>query len=108
MQLHLQVRRLLPVPHLPAALERLGMTFIGWTKSARDGGNRRVATLNRLPELASSDSVVMLHDALPRPENRERYLEQLARLFDRINEQKLKTVGVEKIFEIPAYHEARG
>jgi peptidoglycan/xylan/chitin deacetylase (PgdA/CDA1 family) len=90
-------------PHLHPALAHLGMTCIGWSRSAGDAGNRRTGALRTIGSLAGTGEVVLLHDVLPRPELREQLLANLRVLFDDIRKKELATETVDAFFEIPAY-----
>lgn len=90
-------------PHLPGALKTLNMSFIGWSKSVRDAGNRRRKRLSAIPELAAPGEVLLLHDVAPNPCHRELFLEQLEKLLFSIKQQGLEPVGVDKLLGLQAY-----
>jgi peptidoglycan-N-acetylglucosamine deacetylase len=92
-------------PHLGAALARLSMFCIGWSRSARDCGNRRINKIRTIAGLAKAGEVVLLHDSLPRPEYKQEYLSQLELLLENIKAKGLATIGVDEMFDIPAYEE---
>jgi len=90
-------------PHVPLALMRLRMTCIGWNRRVGDAGNRRRKTLYDIPKLAKPGSVVLLHDCLPKPENKTVFLEQLELLLKALRKRGLKPVGVDELLDIRAY-----
>jgi len=95
-------------PQLLAALDHLGLYCIGWNRSVRDAGNRRLHRIERLPDLARGGTVAILHDVLPRPEARELYLERLEALCRRIRDLRLHACSVDEVFGLPAYTEEAG
>ncbi|MBD3393333.1 MAG: polysaccharide deacetylase family protein [Chitinivibrionales bacterium] len=95
-------------PHLGKALDTLGMTCIGWSRSARDAGNRREGRLKELRALADPGEVIMLHDCLPRRELKEKVLDNVNRLLEAIERRGLRAVSVNELFAVPAYGNARG
>jgi peptidoglycan/xylan/chitin deacetylase (PgdA/CDA1 family) len=92
-------------PHVPGALKKVEMSCIGWSASARDGGNRIPGHIARIHSLAAAGHVVLLHDGLPRPEFKPMVLSQLGQLFTSIRELRLKTVSVDQLFGIVPYKE---
>jgi peptidoglycan-N-acetylglucosamine deacetylase len=92
-------------PHLGTALSRLSMYCIGWSKSAREGGNRRIRNIRAIAGLARAGEVVLLHDCLPKPEYKQEYLARLEKLLEDIKAKRLATIGIDEMFDIPAYEE---
>jgi peptidoglycan-N-acetylglucosamine deacetylase len=92
-------------PHLGTALSRLSMYCIGWSRSVRDAGNRRIKKIRSLPALAKPGHVVLLHDCLPKPGYKKEILAQVEKLCEAIKEKKLATIGIDEMFDIPAYDE---
>jgi peptidoglycan/xylan/chitin deacetylase (PgdA/CDA1 family) len=90
-------------PHLGTALSRLSMYCIGWSRSARDKGNRRIGRIRSISRLAKAGEVVLLHDCLPRPNYKQEFLAQLEKLLESIKAQGLLTLGVDDLFDIQAY-----
>lgn len=90
-------------PHLPRALARLSMECVGWSRSVRDAGNVRRQVLFRISELAAPGQIIMLHDVLLAPDNRELVLEQIDRLCMSLKQKDLQAVGVHELLGIAAY-----
>jgi peptidoglycan-N-acetylglucosamine deacetylase len=90
-------------PHVPIALSRLNMVCIGWSKRLFDSGNRRIKKMYAMPALARPGAVILLHDCLPRPENKKIFLEQFEKLLLAIQKQGLQTVGVDELLGLEAY-----
>ncbi len=90
-------------PHVRGVLSRLTMTCVGWSASARDAGNRRTKKLYKLHTLAQPGTIILLHDCLPKPENKQVFLEQLERLLRTIQEKGLQPVGVDELLNVRAY-----
>jgi peptidoglycan/xylan/chitin deacetylase (PgdA/CDA1 family) len=91
-------------PHLGTALAALKMKCIGWNRSARDAGNRRINGIRRISGLrVRGGDVVLLHDCLPFPDYKTEILAQLESLFSKIRDAKLVPVGINDLFEITAY-----
>jgi peptidoglycan/xylan/chitin deacetylase (PgdA/CDA1 family) len=90
-------------PHYHSVLSRLGLTCVGWSKSGGDCGNRRKSGIMKIHSLASSGAVVLLHDALPRPEYKKIILDQLEILCENIMKQKLSPAGIDGMFGVEAY-----
>lgn len=91
-------------PHLRTALAVLSMKCIGWSRTSRDAGNRRLKNIKKISSLAvRGGDVVLLHDCLPKPEYKGVLLRQLEGLFERIKKAGFETVGVNELFEIDAY-----
>jgi|WetSurMetagenome_2_1015567.scaffolds.fasta_scaffold00645_17 peptidoglycan-N-acetylglucosamine deacetylase len=91
-------------PHLGAALLALKMKCIGWSRSARDAGNRRLGGIRKISLLkVRGGDVVLLHDRLPVPEYKTEILSQLESLFTAIRDSKLSPVGTNALFDITAY-----
>jgi peptidoglycan/xylan/chitin deacetylase (PgdA/CDA1 family) len=90
-------------PHLGTALSRLSMYCIGWSRSARDGGNRRLNKIRCIAKLAKAGEVVLLHDCLPKPDYKKEYLDQLEKLLESVKAKGLSTLGIDEMFDIPAY-----
>jgi peptidoglycan/xylan/chitin deacetylase (PgdA/CDA1 family) len=91
-------------PHLRIVLEKEGMICIGWDRAVHDGGNRFFHTFKKIPSTAHAGSIVMLHDCLPVPGNREPFLKELRNLFERAQKNGLISTGVDTLFGIDAYH----
>lgn len=92
-------------PHLRTALEKLGMTCIGWNRSIRDGGNRFAGRFRGMAGCSSPGAVIMLHDCLPRQEYRDAFIEHFTALCQQIQRKGLTSVTVDELFGIPAYRE---
>jgi peptidoglycan/xylan/chitin deacetylase (PgdA/CDA1 family) len=91
-------------PHLGTALARLSMQCVGWSVRARDRGNRRIDKIRRIALLrVKAGDVIMLHDCLPKPQYKKEYLEQLEKLLETIKAKGLATLGVDEMFDVPAY-----
>ncbi len=91
-------------PHLGGALSALGMKCIGWNRSARDAGNRRLGTVKKISGLnVKGGDVVLLHDRLPVEGHKQEILSQLEALFTKIRGAHLAPVGVNELFDIAAY-----
>jgi peptidoglycan/xylan/chitin deacetylase (PgdA/CDA1 family) len=90
-------------PHLGTALARLSMYCIGWSRSARDGGNRRINKIRSIAGLAKAGEVILLHDCLPKPQYKQEYCAQLEKLLENIKAKGLATLGIDEMFDIPAY-----
>ena len=58
-------------PHVPGVLKKFNMRCIGWSKSAGEAGNRRLAKINKISTLAGAGEVILLHDTLPNPEYKQ-------------------------------------
>jgi peptidoglycan/xylan/chitin deacetylase (PgdA/CDA1 family) len=92
-------------PHIARARARLGLRCIGWSRSARDGGNRSLSAIRRIGTLAGPGEVVLLHDVLPEPTYREELLFQIDRLCAEIKRQGLQPVGIGTLFGVEEYKE---
>jgi peptidoglycan/xylan/chitin deacetylase (PgdA/CDA1 family) len=90
-------------PHLGIALSRLSMYCIGWSRSVRDGGNRRRSRIGSISRLAKAGEVVMLHDCLPIPQYKKEFLAGLEKLLENIKAKGLLTLGIDDLFDIQAY-----
>ncbi len=91
-------------PHLGRALARLSMACVGWSRSARDGGNRQPGGIRRISALAvRAGDVVLLHDCLPKPEYKKEILEQLEALFEKVKKAGLEPVGINELFDCAGY-----
>ena len=90
-------------PHLRTALGELGMECIGWDRSVGDGGNRLVRRFARISALGRPGSVVLLHDCLPVPQNREVFLSSLRALCEQMKQDGLTSVSVGSLFGIAEY-----
>jgi peptidoglycan/xylan/chitin deacetylase (PgdA/CDA1 family) len=91
-------------PHLGPALARLGMKCVGWNRSARDAGNRRLGNIRRISSLAvKPGDVVLLHDSLPVAAHKAEILAQMELLFSRMRDAKMVPVGINDLFDITAY-----
>jgi peptidoglycan-N-acetylglucosamine deacetylase len=90
-------------PHLRTALAQLDMVCIGWDRSVRDAGNRFVKRLSGIPQLARAGSVILLHDCLPNPQNRDVFLLQLKELCERMRECDIIGVSVDGLFDVVPY-----
>jgi peptidoglycan/xylan/chitin deacetylase (PgdA/CDA1 family) len=90
-------------PHLLPALARTGMHCVGWSRSARDGGNRVPFALDRIPRLAGPGEVVLLHDCLPRPTLHARFTRNLRLLLERLKRDGLVATTVDHLLSLPAY-----
>lgn len=92
-------------PHLGTALEVCGMKCIGWNRTCRDAGNRRINNIKKISKLdINGGDVVLLHDCLPVPEYKDEILKQLEMLFERIKKENFEPVTVDELFEIDAYY----
>jgi len=94
-------------PHLGSALSKLSMYCIGWSRSAREGGNRRIGRIRTISLLAHAGDVLMLHDCLPVQEHKQEFLSQLEKLCETIAAKKISTIGIDEMFDIPAYEVER-
>jgi peptidoglycan/xylan/chitin deacetylase (PgdA/CDA1 family) len=90
-------------PQTPIALRHCGMTCIGWSRRARDSGNRIPANLRKIPLLAGPGEVILLHDVLPRIELKRAFLDELELLCKRMQHQGLTGVPVSELFGIRPY-----
>jgi peptidoglycan/xylan/chitin deacetylase (PgdA/CDA1 family) len=90
-------------PHLGTALARLSMYCIGWSRSARDRGNRRIKNIRSIAGLSKAGRVILLHDCLPKPEYKQEFLAQLEKLLTNIKAAGLRTIGIDEMFDISAY-----
>lgn len=91
-------------PHLATALAVCGMKCIGWSRTCRDAGNRRIKNIKKISRLdITGGDVVLLHDCLPVPEYKAEILKQLELLFERIKKEYFEPVTVDELFEIDAY-----
>jgi peptidoglycan-N-acetylglucosamine deacetylase len=90
-------------PHVPIALARSNMVCIGWSERLFDSGNKREIKLYKMPKLARPGAVIMLHDCLPKAENKAVFLEQFEKLLKAIRENRLQTVGVDELLGLKAY-----
>jgi peptidoglycan-N-acetylglucosamine deacetylase len=90
-------------PHVLGVVSRLNMTCVGWSASARDAGNRRTKKLYTLHTLAQPGNIILLHDCLPKPENKRVFLEHLERLLIAIRKKGLRPIGVDELLNVKAY-----
>ncbi|HUI92298.1 MAG TPA: polysaccharide deacetylase family protein [Chitinivibrionales bacterium] len=91
-------------PHLGTALDVCGMKCIGWNKSCRDAGNRRINNIKKISKLdITGGDVILLHDCLPVAEYKNVLLQQVELLFERIKQENFEPVGVDELFELDAY-----
>lgn len=90
-------------PHTPRAMRRLGMECIGWSRTAREAGNRLLSSIKRIDRLAGPGEVVLLHDALPRPAYKREILARIDGLLCAIEGAGLQTVTVGELFGIEEY-----
>ena len=91
-------------PHLGTAIEVCGMKCIGWNRTCRDAGNRRIKNIKKISRLGiTGGDVILLHDCLPVPEYKAEVLQQLELLFERIKKENFEPVTVDELFEIDAY-----
>jgi hypothetical protein len=85
------------------------MKCIGWSRSVRDTGNRRINSLVKIGGLAECGQVVLLHDSLPpaqesaRAEIKALFLKQLEALMENVKQRNLNTETVDSFFSINAY-----
>jgi peptidoglycan/xylan/chitin deacetylase (PgdA/CDA1 family) len=92
-------------PHLGTALDVCGMKCIGWNRSCRDAGNRRINNIKKISNLdINGGDVILLHDCLPVAEYKDEILKQLELLFERIKKENFEPVTVDELFEIDAYY----
>ncbi len=89
--------------HTLKALDKLNMHCIGWSKSVRDFGNRRIKKINHIHSLAGNGEVIILHDILPEPSYKQVILDQINQLCTTIKKRKLKTVTIDEMFHIRPY-----
>ena len=90
-------------PHIPKVLNKLNMHCIGWSKSAKEAGNRRLSKINQINTLAGPGEVILLHDTLHNPEYKQEILNQIEKLCRSIKDQNLKAVSIDELFDIQAY-----
>ncbi len=90
-------------PHLAGALKRLGMRCVGWSRSARESGNRREDRLGQIGDLARGGEVVLLHDTLPVEHYRRQLLHEIDRLCLNIEKLGLRAVSIDELFGVAAY-----
>jgi peptidoglycan/xylan/chitin deacetylase (PgdA/CDA1 family) len=90
-------------PSVIPVLDRLSMACIGWSRAAREGGNRIRRKLYSIARLASPGEVILLHDCLPKAECKELLMEQFAELFGNITRAGLKAETVDEFFSLPPY-----
>ncbi len=90
-------------PHIQPALTQLDMDCIGWSRSTREAGNRRLKKILKLDTLAGPGEIVLLHDSMPKIAYREVFLEKLEKLFASIQKKNLRAVAVNTLLNIPAY-----
>jgi peptidoglycan/xylan/chitin deacetylase (PgdA/CDA1 family) len=92
-------------PHVPKAIKILGMTIIGWSKSAKDMGNRNAQNIKKIGQLAHPGDIVMMHDCLPKPELKKEILEAIKKLCASIQQQGLRAVTIDELFGLDPYEE---
>jgi peptidoglycan/xylan/chitin deacetylase (PgdA/CDA1 family) len=87
-------------PHLFAALKKLNLQCVGWSKSANDGANRIVSAIKNIPNLANAEdgAIILLHDDSP-AKNENLFLQKLEELL--INFEKYGKKS-QKIYLFPA------
>ncbi len=90
-------------PHLFPVLRELGMHCVLWSRSAWDAGNRNSAHIRRLETLPEGGAIILLHDALPRPELKTEVLEHLGLLFGEIRRRKLLPGRLDELLGIPTW-----
>ena len=90
-------------PHVLKALNKLNMQCIGWSKSAKDAGNRRLSKIRQINTLAGPGEVLLLHDTLPNTRYKKDILNQLEKLCSSIKDQNLVAVSINEMFNIQAY-----
>lgn len=90
-------------PDSGKALARLEMDCVGWSRSVRDAGNRRRNALTRIPALVGPGEIILLHDILPVPENKDLLLGQIDALCASIASSGLRAVSVDELLRLPAY-----
>jgi peptidoglycan/xylan/chitin deacetylase (PgdA/CDA1 family) len=90
-------------PHLAIALAKLDMMCIGWSRSTKDAGNRRLGRIRALKDLASPGRVLCMHDCLPVKEYKQEYLEALEKLCQSMKEKNITGIGVDEMFGVEAY-----
>lgn len=85
-------------PNIKRAITRLGLQSVGWSKRSLDTtGRDEKAVLKRVTKNLKAGDVILLHDT---SEKTIRVLEQLL-LF--LQEQNLKAVSIDTLFDIEAY-----
>ncbi len=90
-------------PHIAKALTDLDLTCIGWSSSAGDCGNRRIAGIRQIGRLGKPGDIVLLHDRAGNPACIDSILAQVDTLCARITALGLKGVSVDRLTGIPAY-----
>jgi peptidoglycan/xylan/chitin deacetylase (PgdA/CDA1 family) len=91
-------------PHLATALAVCGMKCIGWSRTCRDAGNRRLKNIRKISAIPfRHGDVILLHDCLPNPEYKAEILKQMEQLFERIKKENFEPVTVDELFELDAY-----
>lgn len=85
-------------PHIKKALQQTKHTSIGWSKRSLDTMSLSEETIfNRMTSQLKSGDVILLHD------QNKKTLVVLERLLLFLEKQQLKSVSVDKLFEIEAY-----
>lgn len=81
-------------PHLFAALKKLNLQCVGWSKSVCDNGNRNIGAVKKLPKLANAKAgdIILIHDNAP-IKNEDIFLLKLTQLF--VNLSKLHKKSAE-------------
>jgi peptidoglycan/xylan/chitin deacetylase (PgdA/CDA1 family) len=90
-------------PHIARALEDLDLTCIGWSSSAGDRGNRRMAGIRQIGRLGRPGDIVLLHDRAGNPGYIDSILAQVDILCARITSLDLKGVPVDRLTGISPY-----
>ena len=90
-------------PHTHKALQYLHMYCIGWSKSVKDRGNRRLSKIEQIYRLASPGKVILLHDALPWISYKQQILDQIDRLCLQVKKRQIEPVTVDVFFSLRPY-----
>ena len=87
-------------PHLFAALKKLNLQCVGWSKSTRDGGNRILSAIKNIPNLSSAKdgSIILLHDDSP-ARNEDMFLQKLEELLSNLEKSGKRSLRIYKHFE---------
>ena len=83
-------------PHLFAALKKLNLQCVGWSKSVCDNGNRNVRAIKKIPNLArklKAGDIILLHDNAP-ARNEDLFLLKLEKSLENIVKSGKKSAGI--------------
>ena len=79
-------------PHTHRVCRELGLTIVGWNRSARDGGNRSAVAISHLAALSMRPGdIVLMHDSAPTMYNRNLFLASLETVISRIKKERFST-----------------